>query len=141
MTWYSPGLTSWLEPAQPGADVLRFQDTRRITVGLLPVSRTMLDPLLPAQSAELQMRWPAAATTTATDVLLTLNWQACPLVAARTVKRGVVPVWYQYCGDEMLSVTAPRAHASARPVEWGGAGLRCRARDGRGVGEAAGRRR
>ncbi len=101
----------------------------------------MLDPLAPAQSAEPQTRWPAMATTTATDLLLTLNRHTCPLVAARTVKWGVAPTWYQDCGDERLSVTAPGAHASARPVAWSGAGLRCRCRTGDGVGEATGRER
>jgi hypothetical protein len=31
------------------------------------------------------------------------------------VKLGILPAWYQYCGDERRSVTAPGAHASAAP--------------------------
>jgi len=56
----------------------------------------MSDPLLRTQSAELQTRWPAAEMTTDTDAVPMLNrhgraaWEmAC------TVKRGVVPIWYQ----------------------------------------------
>jgi hypothetical protein len=59
----------------------------------------MSDPLPPppwTQSAELQTRWPAAEMTTDTDAVPMLNrhgraaWEmAC------TVKRGVVPIWYQ----------------------------------------------
>jgi len=43
---------------------------------------------------------------------------------ACTVNRGVAPGWYQYCGDETRSVTAPRAHARARLEARGCAALR-----------------
>ncbi len=140
VTWYSPGRTSLLVPVQPGTEVLRSQETRRITAGLRPVSTTVRDPPAPAQSAELQMRWPPAVITTAVDAL-TRNRHGCPPAPARTVKRGVAPGWYQYCGDERLSVTPPGAQASTAPAGRGGAGLRCRDRTGEGCGEAAGRGR
>jgi hypothetical protein len=40
--------------------------------------------------------------------------RACSEVAV-TLKRGVAPGWYQYCGDERRSVTAPGAQAGAGP--------------------------
>jgi hypothetical protein len=75
---------------QPGADRFRSQEVRRITAGLAPVSTTTLEPPL-AQSAELQMWWPAAVTTTDTEVLLTVNRHGCPWARARTVNWGVAP--------------------------------------------------
>ena len=61
---------------------------------------------------------------------------------ARTVNSGVLPAWYQYCGDERRSVTAPGAQAAARPAARRCLVLRCRAgvgfgrAEGEGVGEA-----
>jgi hypothetical protein len=72
--------------------------------------------------------------TTDTDAVPMLNrhgraaWEmAC------TVKRGVVPVWYQPWGDERRSVTCPGAQARARAASWGGVAL------GRGDARESGR--
>jgi hypothetical protein len=97
----------------------------------------MSDPPLRAQSAELQTRRPAAEMTTDTESVPMLNrhgrafWET-----ACTVKRGVVPVWYQYCGDDRRSVTSPGAQARARADPWDCAVL-CRG-DGREWGRAEG---
>ena len=49
-----------------------------------------------------------------------LSWEiAC------TVNRGVVPTWYQYCGDETRSVTSPVAQAGAGPEACDCAVLAC----------------
>lgn len=97
----------------------------------------MSDTPLRAQSAELQTRWPAAEMTTDTTAVPMLNrhgrasWEmAC------TVKRGVVPIWYQYCGDDRRSVTSPGAQARADPEPWDGVALCCG--DGRESGRAEG---
>jgi hypothetical protein len=53
-----------------------------------------------------------------------------------------LPAWYQYCGDERRSVTAPGAQAAGRPAAGRCLALRCRAgvgfgrAEGEGVGEA-----
>lgn len=60
------------------------------------------------------------------------------LDAARTVNRGLLPDWYQPCGDERLSVTPPRAQASAVPEPWDLVAFRCRAGVGLGRGEGEG---
>jgi hypothetical protein len=85
----------------------------------------MSDPPMRAQSAELQTRWPAAEMTIDTNAVPMLNRHGCasPEMAC-TVKRGVAPIWYQYCGDDRRSVTSPGAQARARPAPWDGAALR-----------------
>ena len=112
MTVYSPGAAAWLVPPQPGDEVLRSQETRR-TAGLPRARTIMLDPLPLTQSAELQMRW-AEAMTTDTNFVPILKRHGCSSwETACTVKLGILPAWYQYCGDERRSVTAPGAQASA----------------------------
>lgn len=103
----------------------------------------MWDPPLRAQSAELQTRRPAAEMTTDTDAVLMLNrhgrafWEM-----ARTVKRGVAPVWYQYCGDDRRSLTCAGAQVRARPEPWDGRalcsgdGCECGRAEGEDVGDA-----
>jgi hypothetical protein len=97
----------------------------------MPRTRTItLDPLALTQSAELQMRRPEA-TTTDTNLVPILKRHGCPsLETACTVKPGILPAWYQYCGDERRSVTAPGAQASAPPA----AGERVVFRRGEGGG-------
>ena len=138
-TWYSPAGTSRRAPPQPGDEVLRSQETCS-TVGTPRVSTTTLDPPPLAQSAELQMRRPASAMTTATNwvPMLKRHGRACPETAL-TVKCGVAPGWYQYCGDERLSVTWPGAQAGSGP-EAGDAATRWR-RFGAALGRAEGDRR
>ena len=134
VTLYSPGAAAWLVPPQPGDEVLRSQETRR-TAGTPRMRTVMLDPLPLTQSAELQTRRPAA-TTTETNLVPILKRHGCPsLETAWTVKRGVLPAWYQYWGDERRSVTAPGAQAVAAPAaaEW--AGLRRGEDTGSGRGE------
>jgi hypothetical protein len=55
------------------------------------------------------------------------------------VKRGVVPGWYQFCGDESRSVTSPAAHAGAGPEAGDAATLWCRDDAGLERGEGVGR--
>ena len=94
----------------------------------------MLDPLPLTQSAELQIRRPAAMTAE-TNLVPILNRHGCPLLeTACTVKRGIAPAWYQYCGDERRSVTAPGAQAGAFPAAGECAVLRCG--EGTGFGRA-----
>ncbi|HXZ76845.1 MAG TPA: hypothetical protein VEH31_39060 [Streptosporangiaceae bacterium] len=54
------------------------------------------------------------------------------------MKRGILPAWYQYCGDERRSVTAPGAQASAVPAAGELAVLRCGDGTGSGRGEDGG---
>jgi hypothetical protein len=76
--------------------------------------------------------------TTATNFVPMLNRQGWLAVeVARTVKRGVLPDWYQYCGDERVSRTLPRVQASV-PPDAGGLLARCRAGAGLGLGERDG---
>jgi hypothetical protein len=140
VAWYSPGSTRCREPAQPGDEVRRSQETRR-TAGVSPLSTTGLEPAPLTQSAELQTLRSLWATTTATNLVPMLNrhgwlW----LDTARTVNRGLLPDWYQPCGDEMLSVMPPRAQAGAVPEAWDLVVFRCRAgvASGEGEGEGAG---
>ena len=119
VTLYSPGAAAWLVPPQPGDEVLRSQETRR-TAGTPRMRTVMLDPPPLTQSAELQTRRPAA-TTTETNLLPILKRHGCPSSeTACTVKRGFAPAWYQYCGDDRRSVTAPGAQSGAFPAagEW-----------------------
>jgi hypothetical protein len=44
---------------------------------------------------------------------------------ACTVNRGVLPIWYQYCGDERRSVTSVGAQADAGPEACDCAVLAC----------------
>jgi hypothetical protein len=114
VTVYSPGATAWLVPPQPGDEVLRSHETRR-TAGTPRTRTIVLDPLPLTQSAELQMRR-SEAMTTETNLVPILKRHGWPSSeTACTVKRGVVPAWYQYCGDERRSVTAPGAQARAVP--------------------------
>jgi hypothetical protein len=55
------------------------------------------------------------------------KWQGWLLVeTARTVNRGVAPGWYQYCGDETVSVTSLAGQAGVLPGAWaGGLALWC----------------
>ena len=105
----------------------------------MPRIRTiMLDPLPLTQSAELQMRWPEA-TITDTNLVPILKRHGCPAwETACTVKRGILPAWYQYCGDERRSVTAPRAQASAPPAAGECVVFRCGEGIGFGRGEDEG---
>jgi hypothetical protein len=100
----------------------------------------MLDPPPLTQSAELQTRRPAPAMTTDTNLvpILKRHGRACS-ETARTVKRGVVPGWYQFCGDESRSVTSPAAHAGAGPEAGDAATLWCRDDAGLERGEGVGR--
>jgi hypothetical protein len=100
----------------------------------------MLDPPPVTQSAELQIRRPAPATTTDTNLvpMLKRHGRACS-ETARTVKRGVVPGCHQFCGDESRSVTSPGAQASAAPEAGDAAALWCRDRAGLERGEREGR--
>jgi hypothetical protein len=139
VTLYSPGATAWPVPMQPGDEVLRSQETRR-TAGTLRIRTIVLDPLPLTQSAELQMRRSEAMTTDTNLVpMLKRHGRRC-LETACTVKRGILPTWYQYCGDERRSVTAPGAQASAFTEGGECIVLRCRAGTdfGRGEGEDAG---
>lgn len=48
------------------------------------------------------------------------KWQGWLSVeTALTVNRGVLPGWYQYCGDETVSVTPPGVQAGVLPETWG----------------------
>jgi hypothetical protein len=139
MTVYSPGATAWLVPPQPGDEVLRSQETRR-TAGLPRARTVMLDPPPLTQSAELQMRR-AEAMTTDTNLVPMLKRHGCSSwETACTVKLGILPAWYQYCGDERRSVTAPGAQASAAPEagELAAPGCRDGAEAGRAEAEDAG---
>src|SRR5215471_17583538 len=93
VTLYSPGAAAWLVPPQPGDEVLRFQETRRIAG--TPRPRTVIwDPLPLTQSAELQTR-PPASTTTETNLVPILKRHGCPSSeTACTVNRGIAPAWY-----------------------------------------------
>jgi hypothetical protein len=136
---YSPGATAWLVPPQPGDEVLRSQETRR-TAGLPRARTVMLDPPPLTQSAELQMRR-AEAMTTDTNLVPILKRHGCTSwETACTVKLGILPAWYQYCGDERRSVTAPGAQASAAPEagELAAPGCRDGAEAGRAEAEDAG---
>ena len=139
VAWYSPGSTRCREPSQPGDEVRRSQETRR-TAGVSPLSTVGLEPAPLTQSAELQTLRSLWATTTATNLVPMLNrhgwlW----LDTARTVNRGLLPDWYQPCGDERLSVTPSRAQASAVPEVWDLVVFRCRTGVASGRGEGAGR--
>ena len=115
VTLYSPGAAAWLVPPQPGDEILRSQETRR-TAGTPRMRTVMLDPPPLTQSAELQTRRPAA-TTTETNLVPILKRHGCPSSeTACTVKLGIAPAWYQYCGDERRSVTAPGEQAGAWPA-------------------------
>jgi hypothetical protein len=134
VTWYSPGATRWLVPLQPGDEARRSQETRR-TAGMPWASTTILDPLPLTQSAEPQMRR-SEAMTTETNLAPILKRHGRPSVeTACTVKLGILPAWYQYCGDERRSVTAPAAQAGAFPAARGRAVLRRREGTGPGRGE------
>src|SRR5262245_27753361 len=114
VTWYSPGRTWRAVPVQPGDEVFRSHERRR-TAGVFLSMTLMLDPSPLTQSAELQTRWPETVTTTDTNLAPMSNRHGCLLPeVAWTTNRGVVPGWYQYCGDETRSVTAPAAQAKAR---------------------------
>src|SRR5262245_37150957 len=114
VTWYSPGRTCRAVPVQPGDEVFRSHERRR-TAGVFLSITIMLDPSPLTQSAELQTRWPETVTTTDTNLAPMSNRHGCLLPeVAWTTNRGVVPGWYQYCGDETRSVTAPAAQAKAR---------------------------
>ncbi len=124
-------------PVQPGDEVLRSQDTRR-TPGRSVVSTDGRDPRPCGQSEEVQTGRSAAATITDTNLAPMLNRHGwLPVATARTVNRGVVPDWYQYCGEDRRSVTVPEAQAAALPVAWAGAVLSCF--DGAGLGVGLGR--
>ena len=98
----------------------------------------MLDPPPLTQSAELQTRR-SEAMTTETNLVPILKRHGCPsLETAWTVKRGTVPAWYQYWGDDRRSVTAPGAQASAVPAAGECAVLRCGEDAGSGRGEDGG---
>ena len=56
------------------------------------------------------------------------------------VKRGILPAWYQYWGDERRSATAPGAQANAVPAAGEWAVLRCGEDAGFGRGEDEGAR-
>ena len=120
-------------PPQPGDEVLRSHKRRR-TAGTALVRTITWDPPPLPQSAELQMRRPPAAMTTDTNFvpILKRHGHLCWETAC-TVKRGVAPTWYQYCGDDRPSVTCPGAQTTARPAEWDRVVLRC------GEGSEAGR--
>jgi hypothetical protein len=139
VTLYSPGVTTWPVPLQPGDEVLRSHETRR-TAGTPRIRMIVLDPLPLTQSAELQMRRSEAMTTDANLVPMLKRHGRGSLETACTVKRGILPTWYQYCGDERRSVTAPGAQASAFPEAGECIVLRCRegTEFGRGEGEDAG---
>lgn len=137
MTLYSPGATAWLVPPQPADEVFRSQETLR-TAGTPRVRTIMLDPPPLTQSAELQMR-PSEVMTTETNLVPILKRHGCPsLETACTVKRGILPAWYQYCGDERRSVTPPGAQASAFPAAGECIVLRCGEGTGFGRGEDEG---
>ena len=98
----------------------------------------MLDPPPLTQSAELQTRR-SEAITTETNLVPILKRHGCPsLETAWTVKRGILPAWYQYWGDDRRSVTAPGAQASAVPAAGECAALRCGEDAGFGRGEDEG---
>ena len=140
VAWYSPGRTSRWDPAQPGEEVLRSQDTWR-TPGRSVVSTAGRDPRPCGQSAEFQRGRLPAAMITDTNLVPMLNRHGwLPVVTARTVNRGVVPDWYQDWGVDRRSVTVARAQAAALPDAWAGAVLWCGdgAGLGVGVGECAG---
>src|SRR5215831_6152334 len=108
----------------------------RRTAGTPRTRTIMLDPLPLTQSAELQMRRPEAMTTD-TNLVPILKRHGCSSwETACTVKLGIVPAWYQYCGDERRSVTAPGAQASAGPDGGECAVPGCREGTGFGRGEA-----
>jgi len=118
LTWYSPGRTRFPLCPQP---VLRFQETRR--VAFVPLARTTgSEPEPVAQSAELQMGRPAGVSmTTETSRGLISKWQGWLSVeTACTANRGVLPDWYQYCGDVTVSATALAAQAGVLPGAWTG---------------------
>ena len=107
----------------------------------MPRMRTiMLDPLPLAQSAELQTRRPAVTTTDTNLVPILKRHGFSWWETACTVKLGILPAWYQYCGDERRSVTAPGAQASAFPEAGEGLVSGCGegADFGRGEAEDAG---
>jgi hypothetical protein len=106
----------------------------------------MLDPPPRTQSAELQIRRPLPAMTTATNLVPMLKRHGRGrLEMALTVNRGVAPGWYHPCVGERRSVTAPGAQARADPAAAGptvlwcgeGAGLDRGERDGRADARAA----
>ena len=135
MTVYSPGATVRLVPLQPGDEVLRSQETRR-TAGLPRARTVMLDPLPLTQSAELQMRRAEAMTTDTNLVPILKRHGRSWWETACTVKLGMVPAWYQYCGDERRSVTAPGAQASTGPEAGEFIALGCCEGTAAGRGEA-----
>ena len=118
LTWYSPGSTRFPPSPQP---VLRFQETRRVAFVLL-ARTTGSEPEPLAQSAELQIGRPAGVSiTTDTSRGLMSKWQGWLSVEmACTVKCGVLPDWYQYCGDVTVSVTPPGVQAGVSPETWAG---------------------
>jgi hypothetical protein len=130
---YSPGRTGRGVPPQPGEDVLRSQETCR-TAGLPAASTATSERLPRGQSAELQMRRLEATTTDTNLVPMLKRHGWLPVETARTVKRGVLPAWYQYCGEERSSVTAPGAQLVSRAAAWTCLAGRCRCRGGVGVG-------
>jgi hypothetical protein len=134
VTSYSPGAAAWRVAVQPGDEVLRSHETRRAAG--LPRARTiMLDPLPLTQSAELQIIR-SVAMTTDTNLVPMLKRHGCSWwETACTVKLGILPAWYQYCGDERRSVTAPGAQAGAFPEAGERIVLRCGEGAGFGRGE------
>ena len=75
--------------------------------------------------------------TTDTNLVPMLKRHGCaPWETACTVKLGILPAWYQYCGDERRSVTAPGAQANAFPEAGERVVLRCGEGTDPGRGEA-----
>jgi hypothetical protein len=108
----------------------------------VPRARTIiLDPLPLTQSAELQTRRPEATTTDTNPVPILKRHGCCWEEKACTVKLGILPAWYQYCGDERRSVTAPGAQAGACPEAGAGACPEAGERLVPGCGEGTGRSR
>src|SRR5215831_19314031 len=113
----------------------------RRTAGTPRTRTIMLDPLPLTQSAELQMRRPEAMTTDTNLVPMLKRHGCASWETACTVKLGILPAWYQYCGDERRSVTAPGAQASAFPAAGERVVLRCGEGTDPGRGEAGDARR
>ena len=92
-------------------------------------STTGSEPEPLAQSAELQMSRPLEESmTTDTECGLMSKWQGWLFVAtARTVNRGILLGWYQYCGDVTVSATSPEVQAGVLPETWAGRLALCRA--------------
>jgi hypothetical protein len=95
----------------------------------------MLDPLPLTQSAEFQIIR-SEPMTTDTNLVPMLKRHGCSSwETACTVKLGILPAWYQYCGDESRSVTAPGAQVGAFPEAGERIVLRCGEGAGFGRGE------